>query len=655
MWYPRAGRAFDAGASRLFSLALPVILTSLAPASTSAQVVLSSGDDHYTLNHTSLARRSLNGALNTTFDGGSGHDTLTIQGVSLSNPARLRHWETISLEQGTQLILDTNLVLGDEDRRASHVEISTDSTLLLPYYSAGLVTSGGQPLSVMNRGLIDMRGKTANRLLIQGDYFGGSSSTIRMDLVAGGDDSLSDRVIIDGGHASGSTQLTFNRLAGSGANTVGGILVVEARNGGSTSAGAFYMPQSVSAGPYEYYLFRGNGDLQNDDNWYLRSTLQAGDTPATSPMADMRRMDNDNIAAFGTSSGLVSAGPLTATEAQDANLTTPGGLLAAAPPTGSVPLPIYRPEVPLYAQAKSLARLASLQEIGSYHKRRGEQRSWFDGTNKDWMRVHHMSADYNWSGDISNRFDGSISGFQVGTNLWSGPTCTGGAREHGIFVGSTRASGDVTGFARGFRDYDAGHNQLSSYHLGYYFNDYRPDMGYFDITAKVAYLELESESSRGIGDTITGPQLTISVEKGFTWQASEQINVEPQLQAVVNYSNLSAYHDEISWVEPDMTPEANFRAGLRAYNTDSQWLNGNLRLYLFGNVWHTLSGNDQLLFDLNLQTNLEREATWGEFGGGVVLLESKLGSAFFNLGYQRSLDNLDWSGGNASLGFNWAW
>ena len=649
MWYPRAGRAFDAGASRLFSLALPAILASLAPASSIAQVVLGNGDDHYTLNTRSLAGRSLDA----TFDGGRGHDTLTIEGLSLENPARLRHWETITLEQRTSLILNSNLVLGDVDHHAGHFEIGADSRVLLPYYSAGLRTSGGQALTVVNHGSIDMSGKSANHLLILGDYFGGTNSRIHMDLVAGGDDSLSDRVIIDGGHASGSTRLVFNRLAGSGASTTEGILVVEARNGGSTSPGAFYMPQSVSAGPYEYYLFRGNGDARDEHNWYLRSTLQPGDSPVTSARPDVRRIEDSEIAALSTAGGPISIAA--APEAEMVDQSPPAGLLAAAPPAGGTPVPIYRPEIPLYAQAKSLARLTSLQEIGSYHKRRGEQRSWFDGINDDWMRVHHMSADYNWNGDISNRFDGDITGFQVGTNLWSGPTCTGGARETGIFVGSTRASGDVTGFARGFSDYSSGQNQLTSYHVGYYFNDYRPDMGYFDITAKVAYLELESTSSRGIGDTITGPQLTLSMEKGFTWQASEQVNLEPQLQAVVNYSNLSAYHDEISWVEPDMTPEANFRAGLRAYNTDSQWLDGNLRLYLFGNVWHTLGGNDQLLFDLNLQLNLERQATWGEFGGGVVLLESQFGSAFFNLGYQRSLDSLDWSGGNASLGFNWAW
>ena len=641
---PRFARGVFASTTAVFITPL-FIAGTLVPSTTQAQVQLGSDNDQYTLGSSHSANRS-SGAL---IDGGRGFDTLTLYNVTLDNPSRLQHWESISLESNTRLTLDTPLIFGDADGHSSNLLIDSSSSLLLPYYSASLLPYGSQNLAVSNQGVIDMRGTTANRLLIQGDYRG--NGTIHMDMVAGDDDSLSDRLILRGGHASGHTQLLFNRLAGSGAETEDGILVVDAQEGATTGYSAFYMDGSVSAGPYEYFLFRGTSDPADANNWYLRSTILPGDDPTAPQLSESPY--NMISAADGIVMGAtVEASGLTAPPQANV-INAPSATLGAVP--GAAPVRIYRPEIPLYAQAKSLARVTSLQEIGSYHKRRGEQRSWFDGVNDDWIRVHHMRADYNWTGDVYNRFDGDITGFQVGTNLWSGPTCTGGAREMGLFGGSTRASGDVSGFARGFSDYSAGHNQLTSHHIGYYFNDYRPDMGYFDFTAKVAYLKLHSESSRGVGDTITGPQLTMSAEKGFTWQATDAFNLEPQLQVVVNYSNLSAFEDGTSWVEPDMTPEANFRAGIRGYNVDSQWLDGNLRFYLFGNVWHTLGGNDQLLFDLKVQTNLDRQATWGEFGGGVVLMESKYGSAFLNVGYQRSLDDLNWSGSNANLGFNWAW
>nr|WP_010133373.1 autotransporter outer membrane beta-barrel domain-containing protein [Microbulbifer agarilyticus] len=594
MLYSRVTR--DLGAGTAVALLAPFLAAlPLLPFSAQAQIQLGDGDNQYTLENGDNAAR--NNAL--LIDGGNGFDTLTLRDVAISNPARLQRWESITLDGASRLVLDTTLILGDEGNYPGQLRIGGDSSLALPHLGAAIIPYSGQGLTLVNHGVIDMRGPTANQLLVRGDYTG--TGVIHMDMIAGGDDSLADSLILNGGHASGSTQLVFERFSGNGADTIDGILVVEATNGATTASDAFYMDSPISAGPYEYLLFRGARSAEDSDNWFLRSNLLPGDAGSGEPV------------------------------------------------------PLYRPEVPLYAQAKSLARLTSLQEIGSYHKRRGEQRSWFDGVNQEWARVHHTRADYNWHGDVDNRFDGSISGFQIGKNFWAGPTCTGGAREMGLFVGSTRSSGDVTGFARGFNNYDAGRNQLTSHHIGYYFNDYRPNMGYFDFTAKVAYVKLHSQSTRGIGDSITGPQLTLSMEKGFTWQVTESINLEPQLQAVVNYTNFSAYEDGISWVDTDKTPEANFRAGIRGYNVDAQVLNGNLRLYLFGNLWHTLGGNDQLVYNLNQQTDLAREATWGEFGGGAVLLESQYGSAFVNVGYQTSLDGLNWSGGNASLGFNWAW
>ncbi|MFD1217221.1 autotransporter family protein [Microbulbifer celer] len=647
MSYRRAGSALFACAPAQLPtilapfVAVPALIGSLMPMGASADIILDAGNNQLTLDSDSR----IAGSSVTLIDGGTGRDRLHLNGVTLNNPARLKRWEHIVLRSGSQLELDSDLTLGDSDSLDSSLEIDRSSTLLLPYFSTGIRPGSGQPVRIINSGTIDMRGTSANQLLIDGSYRG--SGRIYMDMVAGDDDSPADRVIIDGGHASGTTELVFQRLAGSGTETNDGIMVVETRNGGTTSTGAFYMPRGISAGPYEYYLFRGTGDPQDEDNWYLRSTVQPGETPATSPQPDV------DVLAFG---GHTDGGRLAAhSDTEVIDTGHPEDSVIALPTAGSEPIRLYRPEIPLYAQAKSLARVTSLQEIGSYHKRRGEQRSWFDGINQDWIRIHHMTADYNWSGDIDNRFDGDITGFQVGTNLWSGPTCTGGARESGIFLGSTRASGDVTGFARGFSNYASGSNKLTSTHIGYYFNDYRPDMSYFDITLKVAYLELESRSSRGVDTTIYGPQLTASIEKGLTYQATESFNLEPQLQAVVNYSNLGALNDGISWVESDKTPEANFRAGLRAYNNDGEIAGQHLRFYGYGNLWHTLGGNDQLLFNANLQLDMERRSTWAEFGGGVVLLEHKLGSAFFNIGFQRSLDDLDWSGGSASLGFNWAW
>jgi len=433
------------------------------------------------------------------------------------------------------------------------------------------------------------------------------------------DDSPADKLQIDGGHVSGSTEILFNRIGGSGAQTMDGILVVETLNGGTTASDAFYMTSPLSAGPYEYFLFRGTDEPGEADNWYLRSSLLPGSAP-----------------------------PRVAGQAT----------VAPAPPPGAEPVPLYRPEIPLYAQAKSLAQQLSLTEIGTYHRRRGEQRSWAEGAawngrsrggNNAWLRLYHRDARLDWKGDVYSRFDGHLSGFQLGGNFYAAPSCRG-TQELGLFVGSSRASGDVTGFARGFEHFGAGRNQLQSYYIGGYFTDYRINQSYLDIVTKIAYVELDSRSSRQIADRTYGPQLSASAEGGVTVPVGGRINLEPQLQLIANYTNLDAYWDGISHVEPDVTPELTARAGLRGYNRQ-----GRNQYYLYGNLWHTLGGDDEIQFNNRLRLENDRSATWAEIGAGIVLLERESGSAFLNLSYQRSVDDLDWQGGSANLGFNWAW
>lgn len=496
------------------------------------------------------------------------------------------------------------------DTLPTRLTIHPGSALLVPEINKLIAPAAGQQLVVENRGIIDLRGNTANRLTIAGDYTG--SGGLHLDAVLLGDDSLADRLVIDGGRATGSTELQVNWAGGRGAQTDAGILLVEAVDGGTTAGHAFHMQGSVSAGPYEYFLFHGaDGDPEQNNNWYLRSSLLPGSTPPAT--------------------GTPSPPPI-----------------APAPPAGADPIPLYRPEIPLYAQAKPLAHRVALEEIGSYHDRCGDQGNWSEANSCAWLRLHHSDGRLGWGGAVENRFDGRISGFQLGGNLFGWPTDVG-LREWGLFLGCSRTGGNVRGFARGFKDYRAGRNELDSYYLGGYMTHHRTDRSYLDIVFRVALLELESLSTRDIGDTIRGPQLTISVEKGFTFAATDGINLEPQFQAVANYTNFSPFRDGVSPAEPDVTPEATLRAGLRGYNSG-----GDNRYYLFGNLWHTIDGNDELLFG---KTHLdgERGASWAEIGAGFVWLERHGGSAFANISYQRSTDDHDWEGGSANLGFDWRW
>ena len=565
-------------------------------------ILLGSGDDEAVLEGVANPGDTL-------IHGGAGRDRLRLVGQLLQDPSRLQGWESVVLGDDSLLIMNSSMTLGGSEPLATHLRIAADSALFAPEFSTAITPAAEQPLLVENHGVIDLRGGTANYLRIAGDYSG--TGTLYLELLLNGDDSAADRLVIDGGRASGSTEIRFERLRGSGETSPEGILLVEAINGGSTDAGAFQLREPLSAGPYEYQLFRGGDSSEEADNWYLRAHLLP-------PVAELQ------------ADGADTTGAATGRQARK-------------------PIPLYRPEIPLYAQAKSLAQQLSLQQISSFQQRRGEQRNWSNGHNSGWLRLYHQDMQLDWQGDVYSRFDGTMSGLQLSGNLYAGPTCHG-SQELGLFAGSSIARGDVTGFARGLRDYRAGTNDIDSYYAGIYFSDYRHDQSYLDLLFKVGYVGLESTSFRGLSTRIRGPQLSLSIEKGIALPLGERFNLEPQLQTLVNYTNMTAYEDGISRVEVDMTPEVTFRAGLRGYNTQ-----GDNQYYLFANLWYTLGGYDGLLFDNRITLKNQRRATWAEVGAGTVLLEFSAGSIFFNLSYQHSLDRLDWQGGSGNLGFNLNW
>lgn len=103
----------------------------------------------------------------------------------------------------------------------------------------------------------------------------GDGGQIALNTYLAGDGSPSDMLVIDGGSATGTTGLIIRNSGGTGAETTGnGILVVDAINGGTTTANAFSLVSPVVAGPYEYDLFRSSLDGTGPENWYLRSTYR---------------------------------------------------------------------------------------------------------------------------------------------------------------------------------------------------------------------------------------------------------------------------------------------------------------------------------------------------------------------------------------------
>lgn len=103
------------------------------------------------------------------------------------------------------------------------------------------------------------------------------------------DGSPSDRLVINGGAASGNLLVQIANTGGGGAVTTGnGILLVDAINGGTTVPGRFALAGEVAAGPYEYGLYRSSVDGSNDPK---RSDLSGSAPAATRTSARLPARD----------------------------------------------------------------------------------------------------------------------------------------------------------------------------------------------------------------------------------------------------------------------------------------------------------------------------------------------------------------------------
>ncbi|RQU47092.1 autotransporter outer membrane beta-barrel domain-containing protein [Burkholderia cenocepacia] len=123
---------------------------------------------------------------------------------------------------------------------------------------------------------------TPRTLVVTGDYAARNGRLV-LHTTLQDDASPTDRLVIDGGHASGDTGIVVKRSGGEGAPTTIGIPLVETRNGGTTDVTAFTLDAesdgyrngfgTVSAGGYDYMLKRG-GQGGREDDWYLVSAAK---------------------------------------------------------------------------------------------------------------------------------------------------------------------------------------------------------------------------------------------------------------------------------------------------------------------------------------------------------------------------------------------
>jgi len=326
-------------------------------------------------------------------DGGLGADTLTFISTSSATPSRYVGWETVNLTQQSRFNLSGDFFLGDSATGTGNFNVDSSSTLF-PVQGAVRPYIAGNLATLNNAGVIDMTSLSAvagDTLSVFGNYVG-SNGQLLLQSTLGGDSSATDRLVVSQGTISGNTQLGITNLGGLGGLTqASGIEVVQAANGATSSSDAFALKGSVSAGAYQYYLFKGGVTAGTENNWYLRSSVVAV-APLAIPIPPAAPVIPQATVPVAVAPPTVSADepavePPTATPvAPAAPATSDSTAVASTSPvpaatTPSIPqavpgaeaIPLYRLEVPVYSVVVPAAQMMVLSALGTFHDRQGDQ------------------------------------------------------------------------------------------------------------------------------------------------------------------------------------------------------------------------------------------------------------------------------------------
>ena len=605
-------------------------------------ILMGEGNDRATLGN--LTESTL--ALTPSMDGGPGNDLLTFDQTTTAGAARYINWETVNLNNNSRLDLDSStFALGDSTSGTGVFNIDGSSTLTSTQGSITALTAG-QLATLNNAGTLELtraNTRTNDTLTVQGNY-AGNGGKLLLQSVLGDDSSASDKLVVNNGTLTGNTLITVTNLGGAGGLTQqNGIQLVEAQGTAVSSNGAFALNGGlISAGAFDYRLFKGGVTAGTENSWYLRSAVVAPQvTTVPNPDPELPPIVVPVVAV-----------PVAAL-APEGNPELPP-LPAAVP--GAEPIALYRPEVPNWSVLPPAAAQLTLMALGTFHDRQGDQRLLNEtgAFGAGWGRVYGKNLDQTWAGTVSPRFDGSISGFQVGNDLYSSQWSGGQTQRTGFFVGHTQMKGNVDGFNEGFEGKRAGKIDLEGDSYGLYWTLTDPKGWYIDTVLMGTRLDGDNHSERGLKIDNRGHALTVSAEAGYPIAVAGNWVVEPQAQVIHQKISLDSQDDGVSRVSFDSDGAWTGRLGARLkgrYDVGGR----PLEPYLRANLWHTFSGSDTVTFDDVDQVTTEQKSSSADVGLGVILSLASTVSVYAGADYSSNIDSQDLRGLSGNVGLRVSW
>ena len=382
--------------------------------------------------------------------------------------------------------------------------------------------------------------------------------------------------------------MRITNAGGPGAETVAnGIQVVQAINGGTSASGAFSLPGgSITAGAFDYFLFKGGASQGSQNSWFLRSSLVAPpmtpDTPTPPPEA------------------------------------APGTPPLPTPVPGAPPIPLFQPGVAVMSVVPSVARTLGLLTLATFNERQGDQLLVRDGTKIGaWGRLFGQNTREHFAQGARPDFDGSFAGFQAGADLWRLESSNGHHDNIGFYVAQARASGTVHGSVDGFEGALAGHVDLDASSYGGYWTHLGPSNWYIDTVVQGTHFIGTPQSIRGVSTRVNGDAFAGSIEAGYPIALAPWLIFEPQVQGIWQRVWLDQTLVPFSTISFDRADVFTGRAGalLRGSfgSVGAQW-----QPYLKGNVWWGSNGFDTVTFNSFGVPTGRNGGTTLEGGGGVT-------------------------------------
>lgn len=332
----------------------------------------------------------------------------------------------------------------------------------------------------------------------------GNGGNITLNSVLQGSDSQTDKLVIDGGVATGNTQLSIRNNGGLGAKTEGnGILVVNAVNGATTASDAFSM-NTVQAGAYSYNLFRGT----SDENWYLSS------------QEALNSMQSN-----------------------------------------------YRSAMFLYNSMFAQAMDYDSQVVGSLDSRRYASRSPDDENNAFWGRIQagqlqHRNGESLGNGNTPDS-KGGYTFLQLGSDLFSRVSADESMRwTGGVYAATGLSAIDVQRDSGG----KAGTVRDTVYTLGGYITGVHQSGWWVDTVLQGSRHNMESQPVDSSNFTSRGWGYIASIETGMPFSLTESLYLEPQVQYQYRSLNLKDGNDNAADINFDNSSTQQVRAGLKLGN-----------------------------------------------------------------------------------------